>query len=192
MGCLLWVLSSNLPVSSNDLISESGISNSVNLKSYGRETPKKLAGYIWPTTGVITSGFGVRWGNNMHTGIDIAGPMGTPIVAAASGVVAFVGWSPEGLGNLVVLRHPDGSVTRYGHNSQVLVRRGQTVEQGEQIALMGSTGYSTGPHLHFEVSPQGTVAVNPMGFLPGYLEANGMKRVAPDSKILESDGDGEE
>lgn len=122
-------------------------------------------GYVWPAKGVFTSGYGWRWGR-MHRGIDIAGPVGTPIVAAAGGVVDFAGWNSGGYGNLVDIRHPDGSLTRYAHNNRLLVRTGQQVEQGQQIAEMGSTGYSTGPHLHFEIHPAGQGAVNPMAFLP--------------------------
>ncbi|MEG3438730.1 LysM peptidoglycan-binding domain-containing M23 family metallopeptidase [Pannus brasiliensis CCIBt3594] len=122
-------------------------------------------GYIWPTRGVLTSGFGWRWGRP-HRGIDIAGPVGTPVVAAASGEVVSAGWNSGGYGNLVKLRHADGSITFYAHNSRLLVRRGETVDQGQPIAEMGSTGFSTGPHLHFEVHPDGKGAVNPIAFLP--------------------------
>ncbi|TVQ07022.1 MAG: LysM peptidoglycan-binding domain-containing protein [Leptolyngbya sp. DLM2.Bin27] len=128
------------------------------------EAPALSAGYIWPTQGVLTSGYGWRWGR-MHRGIDIAGPVGTPIVAAASGQVIRSGWNSGGYGNLVDIRHPDGSMTRYAHNSRLLVRAGEQVRQGQQIAEMGSTGYSTGPHLHFEVHLAGGTA-NPMAFLP--------------------------
>jgi murein DD-endopeptidase MepM/ murein hydrolase activator NlpD len=93
-----------------------------------------------------TSGYGWRWGR-MHRGIDIAGPVGTPIMAAASGVVVRSGWNSGGYGNLVDIRHADGSMTRYAHNSRLLVREGQQVRQGQQIAEMGSTGFSTGPHV---------------------------------------------
>jgi lysostaphin len=102
----------------------------------------------------------------MHRGIDIAAPVGTPVVAAADGVVATSGWDSGGYGNKVDIRHPDGSLTRYAHNSRLLVRAGQTVRQGQLIAEMGSTGRSTGPHLHFEIRPSGKGAVNPMAFLP--------------------------
>lgn len=122
-------------------------------------------GHIWPTRGTLTSGYGPRWGR-MHRGIDIAAPTGTPIHASAAGEVVSAGWNSGGYGNLVEIRHPDGSLTRYAHNSRVLVRKGDRVTQGQQIALMGSTGYSTGPHLHFELHPAGRGAVNPMAFLP--------------------------
>ncbi|MGF1674785.1 MAG: peptidoglycan DD-metalloendopeptidase family protein, partial [Rivularia sp. (in: cyanobacteria)] len=122
-------------------------------------------GYIWPAKGVFTSGYGPRWGR-MHRGIDIAAPTGTPINAAAAGVVASAGWNRGGYGNLVDIRHADGTLTRYAHNSKILVSKGQQVEQGQRIALMGSTGFSTGPHLHFEIRKGGTEAVNPVAFLP--------------------------
>jgi murein DD-endopeptidase MepM/ murein hydrolase activator NlpD len=132
---------------------------------YLPDSNRSFNGYIWPTKGVITSGYGWRWGR-MHKGIDIAGPIGTPIVAAAGGEVVTAGWNSGGYGNLVKLKHYDGSITVYAHNSKILVRRGQTVNQGQQIAAMGSTGYSTGPHLHFEIHPQGDRAANPIAFLP--------------------------
>lgn len=122
-------------------------------------------GYIWPAEGVFTSGFGWRWGR-MHNGIDIAAPIGTPIYAAASGEVIYAGWHAYGFGNLVKVRHYDGSITLYAHNNRILVHRGQRVEQGEQISEMGSTGYSTGPHLHFEIHPHRKGPVNPLAYLP--------------------------
>ncbi len=122
------------------------------------------AGFIWPTSGVVTSGYGPRWGR-IHQGIDIAGPVGTPIVAAASGRVVFSGWNDGGYGYMVDILHPDGTVTRYAHNSALYVRAGEEVSQGQLIAAMGSTGYSTGPHLHFEIRPNGGAAVDPMIYL---------------------------
>ena len=125
----------------------------------------KFNGYIWPAKGVLTSGFGYRWGR-MHKGIDIAAPVGTPVFAAAPGVIITAGWNSGGYGNMVEIQHPDGSVTLYAHNSRIVVREGQEVAQGQQIAEMGSTGYSTGPHSHFEVHLPGQGAVNPMAHLP--------------------------
>ncbi|MBF2075943.1 MAG: peptidoglycan DD-metalloendopeptidase family protein [Synechococcales cyanobacterium C42_A2020_086] len=122
-------------------------------------------GYIWPARGVLTSGYGWRWGR-MHRGIDIAADVGTPIYAAADGVVEFAGWNSGGYGNMVEIRHPDGSMTRYAHNNRVTVQVGQRVRQGELIAEMGSTGYSTGPHLHFEVHLPDSGTVNPISYLP--------------------------
>lgn len=132
---------------------------------YLPDSPMEFTGYIWPSRGVLTSGYGRRWGR-MHRGIDIAAPVGTPIVAAAPGVVVYSRWNSGGYGNLVDIQHADGSLTRYAHNSRLLVREGQTVTQGQQIAEMGSTGFSTGPHLHFEIHPSGRGAVNPMALLP--------------------------
>lgn len=127
--------------------------------------PNFFNGYIWPAQGTFTSGFGWRWGR-MHRGIDIAAPIGTPIFAAATGEVIFAGWNSGGYGNLVKVEHPDGSVTFYAHNNKILVRRGQQVKQGQQIAEMGSTGFSTGPHLHFEIRTDGKNAINPIALLP--------------------------
>jgi murein DD-endopeptidase MepM/ murein hydrolase activator NlpD len=121
--------------------------------------------YIWPAKGVLTSGYGWRWGR-MHKGIDVANSIGTPVYASAPGVVEKAGWNKGGYGNLVEIRHPDGSITRYGHNSKVLVSQGQQVQQGDTIAAMGSTGFSTGPHSHFEIHPSGKGAVNPIAMLP--------------------------
>jgi murein DD-endopeptidase MepM/ murein hydrolase activator NlpD len=121
-------------------------------------------GYVWPSKGMLSSGYGWRWGR-MHKGIDIAAATGTPIVAAAAGTVAFAGWSDGGYGYMVEVEHVDGTMTRYGHNDRVLVSKGQQVSQGQQVSEMGSTGFSTGPHLHFEVHPRGQGAVNPMAFL---------------------------
>ena len=131
---------------------------------YLPEAPDYFDGYIWPARGTLTSGYGWRWGR-MHRGVDVAGPVGTPIVAAGAGVVERAGWNSGGYGNLVEIRHADGSLTRYAHNNSISVSVGQSVRQGQQIAEMGSTGYSTGPHLHFEIHT-GAGAVNPMAYLP--------------------------
>jgi murein DD-endopeptidase MepM/ murein hydrolase activator NlpD len=122
-------------------------------------------GFIWPSKGDLTSGYGWRWGR-MHRGIDIAASIGTPIVAADNGLVTYAGWNDGGYGYLVEITHSNGSVTLYAHNDRILVREGQQVTQGQQISEMGSTGFSTGPHLHFEIHPTGKGAVDPMAFLP--------------------------
>jgi murein DD-endopeptidase MepM/ murein hydrolase activator NlpD len=114
---------------------------------------------------MFSSGYGWRWGR-MHKGIDIANNVGTPIVAAKDGVVSFSGWHSGGYGYLVTISHDDGSRSLYAHNSRLLVQPGDPVRQGDQIALMGSTGRSTGPHLHFEIHPAGRGAANPLQFLP--------------------------
>jgi LysM repeat protein len=123
------------------------------------------ATWIWPTKGVFTSGYGWRWGR-MHKGIDVANNVGTPIVAARSGTVTYSGWHDGGYGYFVEISHSDGSRSLYGHNSRLLVRKGDVVEQGQQISQMGSTGRSTGPHLHFEIHSPGQGASNPLAFLP--------------------------
>ncbi|MEH2237757.1 peptidoglycan DD-metalloendopeptidase family protein [Nostoc sp.] len=124
--------------------------------------------YTWPAKGTLTSGYGWRWGR-LHKGIDVANSTGTPVVASADGTIEQARWNNGGYGNLVDIRHADGSMTRYGHNSKILVQPGQHVHQGETIALMGSTGHSTGPHSHFEIHPTGKDAVNPIAFLPNRL-----------------------
>jgi murein DD-endopeptidase MepM/ murein hydrolase activator NlpD len=134
-------------------------------EQYPGKSGETALGFEWPAKGTITSKFGRRWGR-MHKGIDIAGPIGTPINAAADGTVVVAGWQSGGYGNLVEIRHSDGTTTRYGHNSQLSVSVGQTVRQGQQIARMGSTGQSTGSHLHFEIRPSGGSAVNPIALLP--------------------------
>jgi murein DD-endopeptidase MepM/ murein hydrolase activator NlpD len=120
------------------------------------------SGLIWPVNGPVTSGFGMRWGR-MHEGIDIAVPTGTPVWAAAAGTVIYSGWL-GGYGNLVVVDHGNGLATAYAHNSALLVAVGQVVAQCDTIALAGSTGHSSGPHVHFEVRVNG-VAVDPLLYL---------------------------
>jgi len=124
---------------------------------------------LWPIEGNISSGFGWRsnpfggGGSEWHDGIDIPAPRGTEIHAAGGGVVLYAQWR-NGYGNTVVICHGLGKVTLYAHTSRNLVEAGQQVQRGEVIALVGSTGRSTAPHLHYEVQIDG-VAVNPMPFL---------------------------
>ena len=132
---------------------------------FGGGQPFADTGWIWPTQGVFSSGYGWRWGR-MHKGIDIANNVGTPVMAARAGQVVSAGWNDGGYGYLVEVRHADGSLSRYAHNSRILVRPGDQVNQGSVISLMGSTGRSTGPHLHFEILPPGRGAMNPLQFLP--------------------------
>ncbi len=132
---------------------------------YLPDSSPRFNGFVWPAQGVLSSGYGPRRGR-MHKGIDIAAPVGTPIFAAAPGEVVTAGWNNGGYGKLVKVSHPDGSLTLYAHNSKILVSKGQQVQQGEKISEMGNTGYSTGPHLHFELHHQGRGAVNPIAFLP--------------------------
>lgn len=123
--------------------------------------------FIWPlaSKGTITSGFGPRWGK-MHYGVDIASPAGTPIRAADSGVVQTSSYQGS-WGNLIVLDHGNGYSTYYAHNSRLLVKVGERVEQGQTIALVGSTGYSTGNHVHFEIRKKGS-PLNPLEFFSFY------------------------
>ncbi|MCM2272787.1 MAG: M23 family metallopeptidase, partial [candidate division Zixibacteria bacterium] len=124
---------------------------------------------IWPAKGWFSRGYGMHYDpftgfKQMHRGIDVAAQPGTPIVAPAKGKILFAGWDSGGLGNLVVIEHGYGFVTRHGHMSKVLVKRGQDISRGDLIGLMGSTGYSTGSHLHYEVYRNGK-ALNPMEFI---------------------------
>jgi murein DD-endopeptidase MepM/ murein hydrolase activator NlpD len=128
----------------------------------GTPTVRSSSGFIWPASGVVTSGFGWRWGR-MHEGLDIAASYGAPISAASSGTVIYAGWM-GGYGNLVVIDHGGGLATAYGHQSSIAVSSGSQVSQGQTIGYVGSTGHSTGPHLHFEVRVNGA-AVDPMGYL---------------------------
>ncbi len=124
--------------------------------------------FIWPVHGRITSPYGPRhlgMGTSpFHRGIDIAAPWGTPVHASRGGVIVYAGWSNEGYGNLVRIRSSDGDETWYGHFSKILVHVGEYVRQGEVIGRVGSTGISTGPHVHFEVHIHGR-AVDPMTVL---------------------------
>ena len=125
------------------------------------EKPVRMAAF--------TSGYGVRsdpfgGGASRHMGIDLAGPVGTPIYATADGVVSASGFNNGGYGNLIKLDHGRGVETRYGHLSAMLVSAGQRVSRGQMIGRMGSTGRSTGSHLHYEVRIEGR-AVNPIPFM---------------------------
>lgn len=115
--------------------------------------------YAWPTHGKITQPF--RW---YHKGVDIANAMGTAVLASDSGTVIAAGWTNVGYGNHIVIDHGNGNHTLYGHLSQISVVVGQRVARGSQIGLMGSTGRSTGPHLHFEIRTPGGNA-DPLGYL---------------------------
>ena len=115
-----------------------------------------------PNIGRLTSGYKWRWGR-MHTGIDIAGPYGSPVRSVGAGTVISAGYE-GGYGKLVKVRHDDDTVTYYAHNSRLLVAAGERVAAGEVIAAEGSTGHSTGPHVHFEVRINGN-PVNPIPWL---------------------------
>jgi murein DD-endopeptidase MepM/ murein hydrolase activator NlpD len=118
--------------------------------------------FRWPARGVITSRFGMRWRRH-HNGVDIASPRGTPIYAARGGLVSFAGWY-YGYGLTVIIDHGAGIISIYGHASSLLVRGGQGVSAGQQIARVGCTGSCTGSHVHFEVRVNGR-PVNPLRYL---------------------------
>ena len=120
-------------------------------------------GLIKPVSGSISSRYGAR-GSGTHKGLDIATSTGTPIAAAAGGTVIFSGWDSYGLGNCVKISHGNGVVTVYGHCSKLYVTTGETVRAGEVISAVGSTGNSTGPHLHLEIRVNG-VSQNPQLYL---------------------------
>ena len=118
--------------------------------------------FVWPARGALSSRFGWRWQHH-HNGIDIAAPYGTQIYAARAGRVTFSGWY-QGYGRAVIIDHGDGVSTVYGHASKLLVRAGEMVRAGQPIALVGSTGIATGPHLHFEIRVNGR-PLNPLKYL---------------------------
>lgn len=123
---------------------------------------------IWPSRGWVTSSYGERISpftgfQQLHSGIDIANRVGTPVVASASGIVLEVG-RDAGLGKVVAISHGYGIKTVYGHLSETLVHAGQRVKRGDKVALMGNTGRSTGPHLHYAVLVNG-IAVNPAKYI---------------------------
>ena len=125
-----------------------------------------FSGYVWPVVGPISSYFGeYRGAGNTHRGLDVVGPYGAPVGAAAAGQVTLVSWQSWGYGNHVVIRHADGSQTLYSHFSDMYVQQGQWVDQGEAIGGLGCTGYCTGTHLHFEVIIGG-VKMDPLDYLP--------------------------
>lgn len=134
---------------------------------------KKYVGgkYLWPTPGYykITSPYGNRYHpilkkNSFHSGIDIGAQKGANILASNSGEIIVAGWN-NAYGNYVVINHGGGQTTLYAHMSKILVKKGQNVKRGDKIGLVGSTGWSTGPHLHFEISIDGKTK-NPKSYFP--------------------------
>jgi len=137
--------------------------SSENLKKFVDAVPTLIPAY-----GKISSTFGIRNHpitkvDTAHKGVDIAASMGDPILAAASGVVEYSGYS-KGYGNNVIIDHKNGYRTIYGHSSKLLVKKGELVKKGQTIALVGSTGVSTGPHLHFEIRID-NIAVDPTAYV---------------------------
>ena len=130
-------------------------------KFQGNETMKSGFSYPLLGRGTFTSDFGMRNGRK-HKGVDIAAPIGTKVAAWASGKVLATGFDPGGYGNYIYLEHTDGRKTRYGHLSKIGVQQGQTVQVGQHIGDVGSTGRSSGPHLHFEIRDKDDKEQNPV------------------------------
>lgn len=123
---------------------------------------------LLPTKGYLSRGFGVKTDpftglRQPHWGIDLAADVGTPVYASADGTIFFTGWH-HGLGKLIIINHGYGYRTHYGHLHKIKVKKGQKVERGEVIGVVGNTGYSTGPHLHYEVHSE-SKAVNPQDYI---------------------------
>lgn len=144
---------------------ENSYSGNYGNRSLKNIKPTSSVGFMHPLGGAgnFSSGYGRRWGS-FHAGIDIAAPAGTPVYAAASGVVTFAGYNSGGYGKLVIIDHGNGQETYYAHNSSIYVNVGQRVSKGQQIAGVGSTGNSTGNHLHFEIRNYGS-PINPYSYI---------------------------
>jgi peptidoglycan hydrolase-like protein with peptidoglycan-binding domain len=144
--------------------------------STGTGTPIGPVRFLRPVRAPITDGFGWRWGR-MHHGIDFPAPSGTPVGAAGRGVVRFAGWNRGGYGYLVVIGHRLGFESWYAHLSRIVALPGQPVVGGTRIGYVGSTGHSTGPHLHFEVRLNGT-PIDPAPYLLSSYAARLPRRLA--------------
>ncbi len=156
-----------------------------------REEAEAVETVLWPVSGRISDRFGLRRHpilgvERMHNGLDIAAPEGTPVRAAADGRVTFAGWK-EGYGYFVEIDHGDGLVTRYGHNRENSVEVGQRVARGQIIAKVGSTGLSTGPHVHFEVVRNGR-PTDPLALL-GQPAADKVKTASKSPSPARIEGD---
>lgn len=146
---------------SSQLTKATAYSEEVAAADKAARTPKVIVAL--PAVGTLTSPFGSRWGT-FHSGIDIANAIGTPILAVMSGTVIDSG-PASGYGQWIRIQHDDGSISVYGHMETLDVSVGQHVDAGQQIAGMGSRGFSTGSHLHFEIHPGGGAAVDPQAWL---------------------------
>lgn len=122
-------------------------------------------GFLWPVNGTVLKRFGPAGAGQRNDGIKIGVPRSTPVLAASDGVVAYTGAEVAGLGGLVILKHGSGWTSVYGHNEQILVQRGQSVKQGQAVALSGDTGFADRPELHFELR-RGRTPVDPLAELP--------------------------
>jgi murein DD-endopeptidase MepM/ murein hydrolase activator NlpD len=133
------------------------------------EEPRALGGspqFRWPVRGRVISGYGAKANGQHNDGINLAVPEGAEVKAAEDGVVAYAGNELKGYGNLVLLRHSDGWMTAYAHNSQLLVKRGDSVKRGQNVARAGQTGGVTSPQVHFEIR-KGSTPVDPTQYLAG-------------------------
>jgi hypothetical protein len=137
-----------------------GQAGPLTLAALRRPVPRCPISLSWPLDAEVGDGFGPR-GDRFHAGIDLPVPAGTPVAAAAAGVVIWASWREGGFGNEVVVDHGSGVTTRYDHLSRIDVAVGRSVKTGERLGLVGTTGQSTGPHLHFEVRVRGA-AVDPL------------------------------
>lgn len=156
-------------VTSSNAHTQSLTNNTVSKPKYeAPSTPvaqKRTSKFVWPVRGTIISGFGNLGSGRKNDGINIKAPLGTNVVAADAGMVAYAGNELKGFGNLILIKHNDGWITAYAHNDKLLVKKGQKVTRGEKIATVGSSGSVTSPQLHFEARA-GKKAVNPRTYLP--------------------------
>jgi murein DD-endopeptidase MepM/ murein hydrolase activator NlpD len=158
-----------------------GLSAAAGVSAAGAAAPHPESIH-WPVeAGVISSDYGERWGK-MHKGIDIAADIGEPVYAVAEGDVIYAGDGLRGYGNVVIIQHGQHLSSLYAHNSELKVKQGDHVTQGMLVALMGNTGHSTGPHVHFELR-QGDVAVNPRTLLPASTLADATAAGSQNKKV---------
>ena len=166
IGTRLWIPGARQVLNIDSNINKQALAkNKKKRKGVLNNGIKAIKGFlIWPVKGQLTSRFGNRSGRH-HDGIDIGARRGTSIVAAAEGKVMFAGWGPTGYGLMIIIKHKNDLTTVYAHNSHIHVHKNQMVKQGRRIASVGSTGRSTGPHLHFEVRNDSR-PMNPLNYLP--------------------------
>ena len=166
IGTRLWIPGARQVLNIDSNINKQALAkNKKKRKGVLNNGIKAIKGFlIWPVKGQLTSRFGNRSGRH-HDGIDIGARKGTSIVAAAEGKVMFAGWGPTGYGLMIIIKHKNDLTTVYAHNSHIHVHKNQMVKKGQKIASVGSTGRSTGPHLHFEVRND-SLPMNPLNYLP--------------------------
>ena len=166
IGTRLWIPGARQVLNIDSNINKQALAKNKKKKKGAQNNGiKAIKGFlIWPVKGQLTSRFGNRSGRH-HDGIDIGARRGTSIVAAAEGKVMFAGWGPTGYGLMIIIKHKNGLTTVYAHNSHVHIYKNQMVKKGQKIASVGSTGRSTGPHLHFEVRND-SLPMNPLNYLP--------------------------